>query len=919
MLVRLFLVGALLSCASPVFAQIQSGSILVNLKDEQGGVMPGVTVTITGPTLIAPLVGTTDAGGAYRAPSLAPGQYAVKLELSGFQPMEHPEVVVNVGQTSSFDVVMKVAAVKEVFTVQAAIPTIDTTSNNVSTQINLGILQNTPGGRDIWSLLQSKGSGLTTNRIDVGGSESGLQAGFVVRGTQHAQNTQALNGVNVTDPVTTGFAQFYYDYDTFQEVQVSTGAHPIEVGPPGVYVNMVTKTGTNVLKGLVSFYYQNDSLQSDNIDEELEAQGITKVGFDYLSDFTAQAGGPLVKDKLHFFGAYRDWRVHRFVAGFVDDQGVPVVEPTDMYSFLANATYQLKPNQRLMGFWTRQEYNKPQRDASALNTPISNYNEDDTFRIYQGVWSNILNDRAYLEARGSYVDISFPLLIKDEAKAAGNQSTIELTTGRITGANNNEQISQRKRLQLNTVLSWYKAQWLGGRHELKFGWDFANNNVSADVTALGDTNVALFEGFQAFALHLNTPVHPEETIRTNALFASDTYQRGPVTLNFGVRFDQARGSVPEQSSPAGTFSAARNFSSLGTLVDWNTLSPRGGVIYQLTRDGKTVLKASAARYYHQISTTILSSANPNSLGFEVFEWLDLNQDFKFQPGEEGGFLGASGGLQTSIDPDLKAPHTDEFLFTVEREVMRDFRLTGTLSFRNDRRQVGVQDVTSIWEPVPFQDPVTGNTITVFNQVFDVNGPAFSVVNSAQLDQDFTGFEVIATKRLSNRWQLLGSYAVSEANQEQVSVDGSNIFGFGAIPVDPNNGVNARGPLFWDRTHMFKVSGSYLMGWDILASGNLLIQSGPVFTRTVLVEGLNQAPFTVYAEPRDVSDRLDTLTMVDLRASKVFRLGGNRSIEALMDVYNLFNANTVLNANTLTGSPLTVLSPRIIRFGGRFLF
>ena len=247
-------------------------------------------------------------------------------------------------------------------------------------------------------------------------------------GRRTAQNTQALNGVNVTDPVSTGFSDFYYDYDSFQEVQVSTGAHPIEVGPPGVYVNMVTKTGTNSLMGKVSFYYQNDSLQSDNIDEELRAQGVEKLGFDYLSDFTAQAGGPLVKDKLHFFGAYRDWRVHRFVAGFVDDAGNPVVEPTDMYSVLANATYQVNPNNRVTGFWTRQAYNKPQRGASALNTPISTWNEDDTFSIYQGIWNSILNDHAYLESRVSLVDIFFPLYIQDAAKAAGNQATIELTT-----------------------------------------------------------------------------------------------------------------------------------------------------------------------------------------------------------------------------------------------------------------------------------------------------------------------------------------------------------------------------------------------------------------------------------------------------------------------------------------------------------
>ena len=746
----------------------------------------------------------------------------------------------------------------------------------------------------------------------------------MVRGTPHGQNTQALNGVNVTDPVSTGFSDFYYDYDSFQEVQVSTGAHPIEVGSPGVYVNMVTKTGTNSLMGKVSFYYQNDSLQSDNIDEELEAQGVTKLGFDYLSDFTAQAGGPLVKDKLHFFGAYRDWRVHRFVAGFVDDAGTPVVEPTDMYSFLANATYQVNQGNRVTGFWARQAYNKPQRGASALNTPLSTWNEDDTFSIYQGIWNSILNDHAFLESRVSLVDIFFPLNIQDAAKAARNQATVELTTNKVTGANANEFINERQRLQLNTVLSWYKSQWLGARHELKFGWDFANNPTSIETTTLDDVAVAVFEGFPALAFRFNTPVRTEETTRTNAFFAADTIQRGRFTANFGLRFDQAWGILPAQSSPAGTYAPARSFDSQGSIVDWKTLSPRGGVIYQLTRDGKTAIKFHAARYYHLMSTAIPSSANPNAAGFDVVEWFDLNSDLKFQPNEAGGVLAPAPQLLTSIDPDLKAPYTNEFLFNLEREVMPNFRLSGVVSFRQEHRQVGLKDVTSTFEPVPFVDPDTGNVITIYNKSFDSFGiEHFNVINSDQLDQDYKGFEIIANKRLSNRWELLGSYSVSKAIQEQVTVSG-DIYSIGAIPVDPNNGVNARGPIFWDRTHMLKLSGSYLFGWDILASANLLVQSGPVFTRTVMTPGdfLNQGPVTVFAEPRDESDRLDTLSTMDLRGSKQFRFG-NRSFEALVEVYNLFNANTVLDANTLTGpafgSPLTVLSPRIIRFGGRFLF
>ncbi|HYN07388.1 MAG TPA: TonB-dependent receptor [Vicinamibacterales bacterium] len=923
MLVRLFVGLSLLIAPAAAIAQVQSGSVLVKLADEQGGVVPGATVTITGATLITPMVGTTDALGAYRAPSLAPGHYAVKVELTGFQTMEHPDVIVSVGQTASFDVVMKVAPIRASFTIQAAVPTIDTTSNNVSTTINLGILMNTPGGRDIWSLLQSKASGLTTDRIDVGGSESGLQAGFVVHGTPHAQNTQALNGVNVSDPVSTGFADFYYDYDTFQEVQVATGALPVEVGPPGVYVNMVTKTGTNVLKGHFAFYYQNDKTQSDNIDQELRDKGIEKLGFDYLSDFTAQVGGPVIKDRLRLFAAYRDWRVHRFVAGFVDDQGTPVVEPTDMYSGLVNATYQITPTQRLTGFWARQAYKKPQREASALNTPLSNWNEDDEFGIYQGIWNNILNDHAYLEARASFVDIFFPLRIKDEAKAAGNQSITNFNTGKVTGANTAEIINDRKRLQLNTVLSWYKAGWVGARHEFKFGWDFSNSPTAVTLTAIDDVNLFTLDGAPAFAVRLNTPVHPEETVRSNAFFASDTIQKGRLTVNFGGRFERIQGIVPAQSSPAGSFAEARSFPSLGTIVDWKSFSPRGGVIYQLTADGKTAVKVNGARYFHQMSTAIPSSANPNSAAGDVVLWFD-NGDFKFQPNEAGPVIDAFGALRTSIDPDLKPPFTDEFLLTLEREVMPDFRLSGIFSFRRERRQVGIKDVTSTWTPVAFPDPETGRTVNVFNKAPESIGlEQFQVINSAQLDQDFKGFEIIANKRLSNRWELLGSYSVSRAIQEQVVVPGGDIFGIGAISVDPNDAVNARGPIFWDRTHVLKLSGSYLLPHDILASANLLVQSGPVFTRTVLVEGLNLQPFAVFAEPREDSGRLDTLKTLDLRGSKQFKLPRNRTFEALVEVYNLFNSNTVLNANPLTGpafgDPLTVLAPRIVRFGGRFLF
>lgn len=905
-------------------AQIQTtGSILVSVFDEQKAVLPGVTVTISGPALISPMVGVTDGEGSYRAPALPPGQYTVRCELTGFKTLEYQDVVVSVGQTTSLDGTLGVASVQETITVRGAAPVVDRTNNNVSTTVDLGILQNTPGGRDIWSLLEYKASGLTSDRADVGGSESGLQAGFVAHGTPHAQNTQSLNGVNVSDPVSTGFADFYYDFDSFQEVQVSTGAHGVEVGTPGVYVNMVTKTGTDQWRGGVNFFYQNDKTQSDNIDQELRDKGIEKAGFDYLSDFTAQVGGPIVRNKLRFFAGYRDWRVHRFVTGFEDENGVPVVEPTDMYSLLGNGTYQANTNHRITGFYTRQEYNKPQRGASALNTPLSNWNEDDVFEIYQGLWNGVLSKTMFIESRVSYVDVFFPLYIKDEAKAAGNQAVTDLSTGKVTGANTFEFISLRRRLQANAVVSWYRDRWLGARHEVKFGWDFSNSPNEFTGSALDDVNLNVDQGFPVFVIRYNTPVRAEETVRTNSLFIGDTIQSRRLTVNLGVRFERAQGIIPSQSSPAGSYAPARTFESLGTVIDWKTFSPRGGIVYQLTSDGKTLLKASAARYFHQMSTAIPGAANPNGLAGEGVLWDDASGDLKFQPEEAGPVIFSFGGLQTSIDPDLKAPYTDEFLLGVDRELIADFRLSGVLSFRRERRQVGILDVTSTWIPAEVEDSETGQPITVFDKAVEsIGNERFEVINSDRLDQSFRGFELIAHKRFSRGWQLLGSYSVSRANQEQVVTPGGDIYAIGPIAVDPNNGVNAKGPVFWDRTHVLKVSATYQLPWAILASGNLRSQSGPVFTRTLSVD-LTQGPVTVFAEPREDSDRLDTLTTVDLRASKTFRLAGMRQFEVLVDIYNLFNANTVLDANPLTGpafgDPLTVLAPRIARFGARFSF
>lgn len=916
-----FLLLFIFCFGATAWAQSQSGSILVLVKDPDGQPLPGVKVTVSGPALVAGSVaGVTDQTGRYRFPAVPPGNYTVTFELSGFSKLVRENVIVRVGQTTNLDVQLQLEKGEAEITVTGASPTVNVTETKVATNISSSLLHEVPGGRDIWNLLEYKAPSLVSSNTDVGGSESGLQAGFVARGTPPSQNTQALNGVNVTDPEAIGFADFYYDYGSFEEVQVVTASHDVEVATPGVYVNMVTKRGSDRFSAWLSAYYQSEETQSDNVTDELRAQGIEKTGFDFLQDFSAQVGGPLLSDRLRFFSSGRIWRIHRFVPGFVDENGTPVVESTDIPSILFNLTWQVHPKHTLDLFYTRQWYDKPQRGASALNTPLSNWKEDDTFDIYQVAWNATFTDDLFLEARTSFVDIFFPLYIKEEAKRRGNQSVTELTTGKVTGANTLELIFNRHRLQSKVVLNYFNDDLFGVRHEFKVGWDFSYNPNSVDITALDDVNLFTFNGAPAFVVLYNTPVNVKRNTQFNALFAADKIFIGRVAIDIGARLENVRGWLPEQSSPAGSFAPARSFPEID-VIDWTNISPRFGVSIDLTGDGKTALKGSVARYYHQISTGIPDEVNPNGLAGEFRIWNDLNGDLKFQPGEEGPVLSTFGGVFTQIDPDIEQPYTDELVVSLERELIEDLRVSATLTLRRDRNMLGLENIAAIWNPVQVEDPVTGNMITVYDRDPSTLGQdQFLLRNAPELNQSYRGLEIVVEKQFSRRWQLLGSLTFSRTIQD-IAATGFAIFGIGARGVDPNDQVNAKGRPFWDRPVIFKLSGSYLLPYDITIAGNLRIQSGKPFNRLLNVP-LTQGVVTVFAEPPG-TNRHDTVFTLDLRLAKTFRIADQYYLDLMIDGYNLTNENTVLDAVELTGpafgTPTAILAPRIFRFGARLRF
>jgi len=932
-------------------AQIQTGSLLVKVVDEQGAVMPGATITISSPVLVSgTATGVTDAGGVYRFPSLSPGSYSVKVELQGFQSVKRDNVAVQIGQTTPVDLSLKVGAIAETVTVTGESPTIDTTSANVATTLSSTLLQQTPGGRDIWALLEYKVPSLVMSRPDVGGTSGGLQGVYTARGTTSAQNSQFLNGVNVGDPAAIGAAGFYYDYDAFDEIQVSTGAHDITVPTSGVFLNMVTKSGGDKWAGQAAFFYEPDTLQSQNVDSSLANFGFSPItnAVKFVSDGTFQIGGPIIKDKLRLFTSVRDWRVHVNVpAAF----STTVLDQTNMTSGLANLTYQMNNNNRFTAFYARQYYKKPDRflGNTFLYTSESNSNEDDVFDVVQGLWNSVLTQRLFMDARISYNHIWFPLKFNGT-----DQPLNDLTTGILTRNEAAQFLATRRRLEGNATFNYYVDQVLGGRHEFKFGFDQAHAPVTQETDRFGDVllNYRSATNTAATVQLFNTPTVVDSSTDVLALFAQDSYIVNRLTVTGGLRYERLWAYIPAQSSPAsqwttlgiGNFGAQpRNTAAINDVVLWNNVGPRVSAVYDLKGDGKTALKASAARYYYIVNSAIANSVNPNAGYSETYNWNDVNHDLRFQPGEQVGPASVSSAAATSFDPNFSRPFTNEFTAGVDQELAGNIKLSAVFTYRQEKNQQALVNTAVPLTSFPARatpdagpDGVLGTSDDRVLNYFDRTNPAQTILitNDPTFVQTYKGVEMSASKRFSNRWQLLGGLTLSRSRQDNQSLGTSTT----QANVLPDALINSSGPIATDVPVQFKLTGTYLFPYDILFAANLRSQSGTPFNRQLSAPLTIGGATTINVEPFD-SDRLPALTTLDLRVGKNFNYG-NQSFNVAFDVSNVTNAATVWQVRTLTGtiglrvngdpngplntvpqfnSPASIIGPRIARVSVTYKF
>jgi hypothetical protein len=968
-----------LMLAAPATAQVTTtGSILVRTVDEQGAVMPGAAVTITSPVLPREITGVTDAGGVYQIPGLAVGSYTVRVTLDGFQPIVREGVLVRQAQTVGLDITMKVGSLTEAITVTGESPVVDTTSVGARTNIDSAIIEKTPGGRDIWNVIEYKAPGVVVESPDVGGNQGGLQRSLSARGTPNAQNTQMLNGVNVNDPAAQGFAMYYYVPTTLENIQVSTGAQDIAVGTGGVFINMVTKSGSNRITGMALQTYQSRHTQSKNIDEDLQQAGFRTDAnsTELITNSNFQMGGPLVQNQLFYFGTVNLQATHVKVPGFPPPVPAFVQSPlageknqdtTDILAGEGKVTYQPNGANRFEGFLAKQRYDKPNRNAGASVTQDSAWGELDTFLIAQVLYNRVLSDRMFLDTKLSYNNTRFPLHQKTDLQPLFDQSTSIQYQNRVS-----DLMMFRRRIQFVSNWQYYVPQLLGGRHGFKVGLENGFTPETVDTNRVGDVNLNFVSSPtpQATTVQIfNTPLRQERAVMSTAIYAQDTYTINRLTLTGGIRWERIEGYLPDQQAPDSQFfpeglvfqgvtingvvqdfTVRKSFDSVHNNPLWYNWGPRVATTYDIFGTGKTVAKFSWGRYLDQINTG--TPPNPNANINQTYVWNDLNGDFAFQRGDAvwngrqyvGGEFGAlqqTGNLAVAtFDSSVRRPKRDELTVSVDHELIRDLLFSVAYLRTREKDVTGTVDQNfelwdSLFTPItitePGRDGLPGtsddNPLTVYNQnqAGAVTSPR--TINDDRLATRYDGLDIILDKRFSRGWAALVGYTYSRTRVDLTSL------------ANPNAAfVNAAGES-GGRRHNFKATGAYELPWQIVTGANFRLQSGLPITRTYQIPSgiLRQGAVTVNAEPRG-SVELDWLPTLDVRAGRFFNLGGNR-FEVSVDVYNLTNANTVFGVRTNTGttpifvggdpsqptritsflSPTQFLAPRVVRFNVSYEF
>ena len=939
---RYWLLAAMLCVAATANAQVFTGRIDVTVQDSTGAVLPGVTVDISGPLKQSVV---TDTEGQARLLNLPAGTYELKASLQGFADYLNRTVLVGAGSVVPLRVTLGVQGVSEQVQVSGDTPILEPKRQAISTNVTIDELQNIPSARDPWVVLQTI-PGIIVDRVNVGGSESGQQSNYVAKGATTGDNTWYMDGIPITDMTALGSSPSYYDFDMFQEMQVTTGGSDARQATPGVQMNFVLKSGTNTPHGSARTYYENKDLQGNNMPKDLvEALGgVSGKGnrMTKYADYGAEVGGPLVMDRLWAWGSYGRTDVNvQTLDGFPDKTTLEDI----------GAKVQAAFTQAWRGNFTFFSGNKKKdgRGAGPFNPPETTFIQDGPSKMYKGEINGVLSNSLFVTARGAHVNGPFTLTPKGGLD--GGQVFID-----ADGVYHNSNVfsgNDRPQVVFNGDGNWFR-----GRHEVRFGASLRNYKDDQVTRYAGDfLAIQLNPAGTTLAIPIR-PFHQVNRAVYTSLYVGDTFSLDRLTLNGSIRFDRATSSVdaitvaahptvpdvlPGVSAP-----------EIKNAVVWNTLSPRAGLAYAIGADRKTIARASYSAFASQLLAPTAGNISSASFAYAYYLANDANHNFNIEPGELGTFLFAKNIIPSNptkavnqISPDFSAPRTHEVSFGVDRELFTNFGVSASYTWR--------RYVNQLWTQAPpigatSADYVEDGRLTgelPDGTPYDV--PYYALKESAAPEgagtltsnregyhKTFNGFELAATKRLSNRWMGRFGFSWNKAREyfddpSKSIVDPTPITAdprvSGGLLTVPTAGSGKSQIYLTLPSYQFTANGFYQGPWGVNFGGNFLVREG--FTQMFYARQVSTSD-PVYSAKDILVDapnigkyRLPAVKSLDARIEKVFRLRQTQ-VAFDVDVFNVLNSGTVLGRvydvdSSKFNQVAEIMNPRIARFGLRLRF
>ena len=897
-------------------AQELTGSLAGTVKDPQGGLLSGAVVRVTSPALIeGGQQTTTNQKGYWRFPSLAPGTYVLTVAMApGFQDFKVEGIRVGPGTSFERDVVLQLAGFTNSVTVDAGasvpggsgldtrfrseyIETIPTTRNSM-----FDLIRSAPG------VSPTSPASRTTNSVSVFGSAVNENV-FNIDGTNF---TCPCQGVSRAEPIV----------DVIQEVHVQSVGASVEYGNlQGGVFNVVTKQGGNRFTSDTGYYGQWSGLTSQPVVLPVRRGTVPESGYERerYRDFTTSVGGPIVRDRAWFFGAYQYLRDYDSQPG--TDPAFPRTYEQD--KVFGKVTWKPSSSTQLMHSFHEEVWVNP--TPPTLATPIEATNRTNG-RVPNSTFVHLtqtLSNNTVWEARvGRFVQ-------RQKNDPASDDRTTPPHTDQVTGLSSGNATSiggpTFDRVTAKALVNHYQPAWLGVDHTLKAGVQFERGEHQAITVIPGGVQYVDRNGAPFQAVYRDPSITGGRFV-TSSAFASDSFTlKNRVTIDAGIRFDYSDASSPDLPAiDAEGYETDGTIQGKAHLYTWNVISPRLGLSAKLTGDARTMLRATYGRFNQGVLTGELDTIHPGVTPTTTWEY----------EAATGGYTKFISRVDPTdnlrLDPDTRTPHTDEYSIAFDREIAKALRASVAYIGKRGGDFIGWTDTGGQYRQET-RTLTNGMVVPVWALTNSTDDRRFLLTNPSSLSLTYHGLVVAMEKRMSSGWQASGSYtysktygmlvtsnaAASEAQFSTVARGAALKFG-----QDPNDLTNAEGRLPNDRPHIFRTTGVWQLPWQgLLVAANLQHFTGRPWAATTNVP-LPQGSQRIMLETRGTR-RLSSQTLLDLRLSKTVGLPGAGSIDLLFDALNLLNdtAEEAIQSDNLLGgtafgNPTQFMDPRRVMIGVR---